>query len=54
MSKKHVTEEREQTKRLHSAMKTELEQTTARADAVLERLRKKADSRPPLRLVKAK
>lgn len=53
MSKK-TTNEREQMKRAHAAMKAELEQTTARADAVLERLRKKAESRPRLQLVKAK
>ncbi len=48
--------DREQIKKIYSAMKVELEQLTSRADAVLERLRTKAaeKSNSPLRLVKSR
>lgn len=45
--------DREQIQRLYAAMRVELEQLTARANVVLERLKVKAETKsPPLRLVK--
>ena len=46
--------EREQVKRAFEAMKTELEQASSRVDVVLERLRKKSNVEPLLRLVRVK
>lgn len=50
-----VKHDREQIRKIYVAMRVELEQLTARADAVLERLRTKAaKSTTPLRLVKSR
>ena len=47
--------DREQIQRLYAAMRVELEQLTARANVVLERLREKAETKSvPLRLVKSR
>lgn len=49
-----ANEERESVKRAFGAMRVELEQSGARVEAVLDRLRRKVAQRPALRLVKAR
>ena len=46
--------ENELVRKAHAALRTELEQAHARADEVLERLRRKEATPSPLRLVKAR